>query len=289
MRTDFHLIMVFVCSLFFMQIGILSAAPAVGASITDQFSGVQFVWVPKGCFLPAGVKAVKSNKPKMRNKVIQGDLLIDFSALDASDMNDTSSSDMQQGNQTCLSQGFWMAKFEITQGQYQKVMGTNPSSFKKGNNYPVENIRWLDARAFVRKLNQATGKHYRLPSEMEWEYAARSGGYKQSYGAPGNAKGGAWYMDNSNNSTHPVGNKNINGLGLFDMSGNVWEWTQDCWHTDVSKSPKDGSPWTLRHCENRVLRGGSWFDAKDMITTKTRVYNATDKTDNNSGFRIVLD
>jgi len=196
---------------------------------------------------------------------------------------------MQKGNQTCLSRGFWMGKFEVTQAQYQKMMGSNPSAFNKAGNYPVENVRWLDARSFIRKLNKATDKRFRLPSESEWEYAARSAGEMAHFGATKNVNEVAWYMANSGDESHAVGQKKANALGLYDMSGNVWEWTQDCWNEEVTNAPRDGSVWTQGNCSARVLRGGSWFDTAAMLTMKSRLYNHADQSDNNSGFRIVLD
>ncbi len=237
--------------------GTAVAVPGVGTTIKDPVSGVQLSWVPKGCFLPAHVVS-----------------------------NANASADLTQ---TCIDRGFWMGTFEITQGQYRQIMGENPSSFQQGDDYPVENVRWLSARAFIRELNKRSGKQFRLPSEAEWEYAARSGGKATKYGASGRAKDVAWYMANSNDHPHPVGEKRANALGLYDMSGNVWEWTHDCWNVDMAEAPTDGSPWTWGDCSVRVLRGGSWYDAKSMISTKARLYNYTEKSDNNSGFRIVLD
>lgn len=242
------------------QAGTAVAVPAAGTTIKDPVSGIQLAWVPKGCFLPSNASASPEN-----------------------------GSAKAAVTETCIDRGFWMGKFEITQGQYQQIMGVNPSSFKKGDDYPVENIRWLSARAFIRELNKRTGKAYRLPSEAEWEYAARGGGKSTKYGAFGRAKDVAWYMANSGDHSHPVGEKKANALGLYDMSGNVWEWTHDCWNEDMAEAPTDGSPWTWGDCSVRVLRGGSWYDAESMISTKARLYNYTEKSDNNSGFRIVLD
>jgi len=245
------------------QAGTAIAIPAVGTTIKDPVSGIQLTWIPKGCFLPANVSITSKTS--------------------------TSPDASADVTPTCIERGFWMGKFEITQGQYQQIMGENPSSFKHGEEYPVENVRWLSARAFIRELNKRSGKAYRLPSEAEWEYAARSGGKPAKFGASGRAKDVAWYMANSGDHPHPVGEKKANGLGLYDMSGNVWEWTHDCWNEDMAEAPTDGSPWTWGKCSARVLRGGSWYDAKSMITTHARLYNYTDKSDNNSGFRIVLD
>ena len=155
---------------------------------------------------------------------------------------------------------FYIGKYEVTQGQWKAVMGNNPSYFAKGDNYPVENVSWDDAQEFIRQLNIKTGKNYRLPTEAEWEYAARGGkqskGYKYSGGNDINVV--AWYNLNSSCRTQPVGTKAPNELGIYDMSGNVWEWCND-WYGDYSsnaqtapRGPSSGSA--------RVFRGGSWHD-----------------------------
>ncbi|MDR0415020.1 MAG: formylglycine-generating enzyme family protein [Prevotellaceae bacterium] len=170
--------------------------------------------------------------------------------------------------------GFYIGKYEVTQKQYQNVMDTVPSYFK-GNNRPVEMVSWNDAQEFIKKLNALTDKNYRLPTAAEWEYAAREGTKKSSYEYLGsnNINEVAWYKENSGGQTHPVGQKKPNALGIYDMSGNVWEWCQDCWNSS---------------CLSRVYRGGSWCSpAKDC-----RVANRnTDGPGNryiDIGFRLAL-
>ena len=151
---------------------------------------------------------------------------------------------------------FSIGKYEVTQKLWKAVMGTNPSYFK-GDNLPVENVSWNDVQEFIRKLNAKTGKHYRLPTEAEWEFAARGGNRSRGYKYAGSNDIGtvAWYGSNSGDKTHPVGAKAPNELGIYDMSGNVWEWTSDIWCTDY-KSPRTGS--------YRVYRGGGWdYSARD--------------------------
>ena len=158
---------------------------------------------------------------------------------------------------------YYMGKYEVNQGQWQSVMGSNPSFFKDcGEKCPVEQVNWNDVQEFIKKLNAKTGKAYRLPTEAEWEYAARSGGKKEKYaGTSSDAELGkyAWYSANAGGSTHPSGQKQPNGLGLYDMTGNVWEWCQD-WYGEkyYSQSPRknpSGPPSGTR----RVLRGGAWL------------------------------
>jgi len=138
-------------------------------------------------------------------------------------------------------------------------MGSNPSRFK-GENLPVENVSWDDCQAFIRKLNELTGQTFRLPTEAEWEYAARGGikskGYK--YAGSNTLNDVAWYYGNNGEKTHPVGSKSSNELGLYDMSGNVWEWCQD-WYGSYSSSSQT-NPSGASSGSIRVYRGGSWYN-----------------------------
>ena len=170
-----------------------------------------------------------------------------------------------------ISKGFWMGKYEVTQGQYAAVMGTNPSHFKGDTNLPVENVSWVDATNFCAKLTEQErqagrlpdGYVYRLPTEAEWEYACRAGTTTRfSFGDDPDFTGVgeyAWYVENSGGKTHPVGQKKPNPWGLYDMHGNLWEWCLG-WYTfslpggsvTDPKGPSSGS--------DRVFRGGCWLD-----------------------------
>ncbi len=157
---------------------------------------------------------------------------------------------------------FYIGETEVTQGLWKAVMGSNPSKVSNGDNYPVESVSWDDCQTFINKLNDKTGKIFRLPTESEWEYAARGGNNHSSYKYSGSNTLGdvawSWYGDNSEEKTHPVKTKKSNALGIYDMSGNVWEWCQDAWDgsANYSTSPKDGS--ANNGGSYRVLRGGSW-------------------------------
>jgi formylglycine-generating enzyme required for sulfatase activity len=176
---------------------------------------------------------------------------------------------------------FAIGKYPVTQAQYQAVMGTNPSHFKNNPQNPVEQVSWNDAQAFCQKLSQITRKTYRLPTEAEWEYACRAGTTTRYYfGDDDNQLGDyAWYRENSNNTTHPVGQKKPNGWGIYDMSGNLWEWCEDNWHDSYAGAPDDGTAWIdndNRSQSRKCLRGGSWIDYPYSCRSAYRLRNNPD-------------
>jgi formylglycine-generating enzyme required for sulfatase activity len=161
--------------------------------------------------------------------------------------------------------GFWMGKTEVTQGQWKQVMGENPAKFKKGDNYPVEKAIWAEIEKFIKKLSSSTNGafKFRLPTEAEWEYACRSGGKPEQYAGGSDLDQVAWYYGNSNDSTHAVGTKAPNGLGLFDMNGNVHEWVADTYRVWSYKKHKRNNPlFMLKDGDlgtlQQVYRGGGW-------------------------------
>ena len=182
---------------------------------------------------------------------------------------------------------FYIGKYEVTQALWKAVMGSNPSDWK-GDNLPVENVSWNDSQTFLRKLNAMTGKNFRLPTEAEWEFAARGGNRSRGYQYSGSnvLSDVAWYDDNSGRKTHNVGTKAPNELGIYDMSGNVWEWCQD-WKGSYSSSaqtnPKGPSSGSLR-----VFRGGSWFEFAGSCRVALRSSNAPGISYFNLGLRLVL-
>jgi len=157
---------------------------------------------------------------------------------------------------------FHIGKYEVTQGLWREVMGSNPSLNKAGDDYPVEKVSWENCQEFVRKLNARTGLNFRLPTEAEWEYAARGGKKSRGYKYSGSNSLGnvAWYEANSGDDTHPVGRKSPNELGLYDMSGNVWEWCQD-WYGSYGSSSQT-NPTGPSSGTRRVLRGGCYDNAR---------------------------
>lgn len=182
---------------------------------------------------------------------------------------------------------YYIGRFEVTQELWEAVMGKNPST-RKGDKLPVETVSWNDIQEFITKLNQKTGASFRLPTEAEWEYAARGGnrslGYK--YSGSNNIRDVAWYFDNKGSKTHQVGTKVPNELGIYDMTGNVGEWCQD-WYGSYSsgnqanpKGPSTGS--------DRVLRGGSWYEYDWNCYISNRIHCNPGGRSITNGFRLAL-
>lgn len=187
---------------------------------------------------------------------------------------------------------FALSRTEVTQRQWKALMGTNPSEFTGcGEQCPVDNISWDDAQAFVRRLSLKTGLTYRLPSESEWEYACRANARNEHCGSD-YVDAVAWYgalttpPGNSARTTNRVGLKQANAWGLYDMSGNVWEWIQDCWNDNYSGAPVDGTAWNAGHCGQHVLRGGSWQYSPQLTRAATRIHYASNFRLNVLGLRV---
>jgi len=180
---------------------------------------------------------------------------------------------------------FAIGQTEVTQELWEAVMGTNPSNFR-GSKLPVEKVSWNDCQTFITKLNQLTGKTFRLPTEAEWEFAARGGNQSNGYTYSGSntIDDVAWYSDNSESKTHVVATKAPNELGLYDMTGNVWEWCQDWYGSDYYSSSVINNPTGPTSGSYRVLRGGSW----DYIDTRCRVANRGYGAPTSSVYRIGL-
>jgi formylglycine-generating enzyme required for sulfatase activity len=181
--------------------------------------------------------------------------------------------------------GFYIGKYEITQAQWEAVMGNDPSYFKGDRNLPVENVSWHDAKEFCKKITQMTDKEYRLPSEAEWEYACRAGTTGTSAGT---LDGMAWYDSNSEGNTHPVGEKEPNAYGLYDMLGNVSEWCEDVWNGNYESAPRDGSAWLDGDSRAHTLRGGSWDKPGWVCRSTFRGLGGEDGRGYAVGFRVVV-
>ncbi|MDD3246207.1 MAG: formylglycine-generating enzyme family protein [Methanosarcina sp.] len=184
---------------------------------------------------------------------------------------------------------FYMGKYPVTQKQWEKIMGNNPSHFK-GEARPVEMVSWNEVQEFVNKLNAAeeTDK-YRVPSEAEWEYACRAGTQtRYSFGGDESKLNEyAWYAENSGSKTHSIGRKNPNLWGLYDMHGNVWEWVQDKWQENYIVSPPDGSVWEDGNSFYRGSRGGSWYCDTKSCRSASRFGRDPESLFSNLGFRLL--
>ncbi len=228
----------------------------------DPVTGMEFVWVPEGCF-----------------------------DMGCGQWQERCDDDEKPVHRACVD-GFWIGRFEVTQEQWEKVMGKNPSHFQKGGKYPVELVSWNDVQEFIRKLNQLNGGSYkfRLPTEAEWEYACRSGGKEQMFCGGDDVDSVAWYRRNSDGSTHPAGKKRPNGLGIYDMSGNVREWCLD-WYSPTFYAEQEAlkpNPVNLDGKEGkRVIRGGAWNRYPWVARSSVRYWNTPDSMENNVGFRLV--
>lgn len=203
------------------------------------------------------------------------------------DSYDDPDSDEKPVHQVTLTNDYYMGKYEVTQALWQAVMGSNPSNFK-GDNLPVEKVSWNDCQEFISKLNSLAGRKFRLPTEAEWEYAARGGKKIRCYQYSGssNISDVVWYKDNSANKTHPVGTKQANELGIYDMTGNVLEWCQDWYGSYYSSSQTNptGATSGSRH----VNRGGSWHSNVRRSSSSCRYGVIYVDRDLDLGFRLAL-
>jgi len=230
-----------------------SGEPVAGTLWVEPRTRMEFVWVPTGCFQMGGDR-----------------------------------DDAQPIHRVCVN-GFWMGSHEVTQAQYAQIKHFNPSKFI-GPKRPVEQISWHFADIFVQSMSYDTGTKVRLPSEAEWEYACRAGGAHNKYcGRGDNPARFAWYDANSEGRTHDVGQLAPNDWGLYDMSGNVWEWTQDCYNKNYNGAPVNGSAWRSGDCSKRIYRGGAWYDNHGNLLAASRNNNDTDNYISNIGFRVTRD
>ena len=183
---------------------------------------------------------------------------------------------------------YYIGETVVTQALWKVVMGDNPSYFK-GESLPVESVSWGDCQEFLKELNHKTGKTFRLPTEAEWEYAARGGRKSQCFKYAGNndVNKVAWFDGNSGGITHPVKQKNANELGLYDMSGNVWEWCQD-WYASNYNSSAQANPTGPSTGSLRVLRGGCRISIARGCRLACRNFDASVDRSYYNGFRLVL-
>lgn len=209
-----------------------------------------------------------------------------FTMGGTSEQGSDAESDEKPTHSVTLS-SYYICKYEVTQALWRVVMGSNPSNFK-GDNLPVESVSWNDCQTFINRLNSYTGRNFRLPTEAEWEFAARGGNYSRHYKYSGSnyISDVAWYGDNSGDRTHPVGTKQANELGLYDMSGNVWEWCSDWYGSYSSYSQTD--PIGPNNGSNRMDRGGCWGNFAKRCRPAYRSYGTPGYRDHGRGLRLVL-
>lgn len=184
--------------------------------------------------------------------------------------------------------GFAISKFPVTQQQWITIMGSYPGEFEGCDNCPVEMVSWNDAWRFIQILNEHTGKAYTLPTEAEWEYAAKGGLRTKhfKYSGSNNIDQTGWYVLNSGRHPHPVGEKLPNELGLYDMTGNVWEWCQDWYSKNYYDLQRHNNPTGPKDGVARVRRGGSWFTQAGNCATSSRNSVKQDYKDDAGGFRL---
>ena len=238
---------------------VFPSSPKQGDTMKEDITGMEFVYVPGGCFQMGSV--ISSDKDHQDDEGPVHEVCVD---------------------------SFWMGKYEVTQGQWQKITGDDPSYFKKGSCYPVENISWDETKTFIDTLNRKAGKQYRLPTEAEWEYACRANS-SGKYCGSNDLDAVAWYEKNSDKSTQPVGKKQKNAFGLYDMSGNVWEWCADWYNKDYyASSPKNNPQDTDSVSSSRVIRGGGWFSTPKSVCAAYRNGDTPDNRSYDMGFRLLL-
>lgn len=224
------------------------------ASLTEPFTGMEMILIEGGCYQ-------------------MGDLFGDGRENE------------RPPREVCV-EDFYLGKYEVTQGQWNRVMGYNPAAFRdKGDHYPVEQVSWEEATHFASLLSGSLGS-YRLPSEAEWEYAARSRGQQQKFSGSDAVAAVAWYEDNSGGSSQPVGQKQPNDLGLHDMSGNVYEWCGDKVVITISEPQDETKALTS---EERIRRGGGWDSraAYQRVSFRRNSHPSEYRADD-VGFRLTL-
>ncbi|GJQ57905.1 MAG: formylglycine-generating enzyme family protein [Candidatus Scalindua sp. AMX11] len=233
-------------------------------------------------------------KEKMHRLEAVGDIeenmvLIQGGCFEMGDIFDRGAVDEKPVHTVCISD-FYLGKTEVTQKQWEEIVGDNPSKFT-GEDRPVERVSWHDVQDFIKKLNKKTGLHHRLPTEAEWEYAARSGGGDEEWAGTNNKSEIAeygWFAHNSAKAgTQAVAWKKPNGLGLYDMMGNVWEWCSDWYDSDYYKISPEKDPEGPPEGSNRVIRGGGWKSKPEHLRTVNRNgFLPTSKKFANIGFRL---
>ena len=255
----------------------------------SQGAGAVAVRLGFGLIEPRWASSVSSSQRAVLEKLIANMVKVEggtFTMGATSEQGNDADSDEKPTHRVTLS-AFHIGKYEVTQAEWEAVMGSNPSYYK-GSNKPVENVSWNDCQEFIKKLNRLTGLSFSLPTEAQWEYASRGGNRSQGYKYSGSntLSNVAWYDDNSGSKTHEVGTKQPNELGLYDMSGNVWEWCSDWYGSYSSSSQTNPTGPTSGSC--RVLRGGSWHDDAGGCRVSNRSSGNPGDRGNDRGLRLSI-
>jgi formylglycine-generating enzyme required for sulfatase activity len=255
---------------------------AIGAFVATALIGIVGVGAAQGRDLGPG--KIFQDCPQCPEMVV-----VPTGSVKAGDPKDYDRADDPDRPSITIAKPFAIGRFEVTQAQWETVMGSNPSR-NKGASLPVEKVRHVDVMEFIAKLNAKTGKQYRLPSEAEWEYAARAGSNATYSFGDNIADLGqyAWFKDNANELTQPVGKLKPNAFGLYDMHGNVWEWTSDCnTSTYASVLPDSSAKQMTSYCY-KVIRGGSVFNFPKYLSAFHKAGLTQVNSDANLGFRLAL-
>jgi formylglycine-generating enzyme required for sulfatase activity len=229
--------------------------PEAGETITNSI-GIKLVFVPAGSFMMGS----GDDEPKRADDELQ--------------------------HKVNISTGSWIGATEVTQKQWQTVMGLNPSNFK-GDDLPVEKVSWKSAVSFCQKLSEKESKRYRLPTEAEWEYACRAGA-EGAYAGTGNLDEMGWYDQNSEETTHPAGTKQPNAWGVYDMHGNVSEWCADFYEADYAAGEVT-DPNGPAQGKYRVIRGGSWSNSDRSARCAARSSTPQSYQVKQTGFRLIME
>ena len=256
MKGDARSIMALALIALFSHLSDALGSSSADSQFTEPAVNMEFLSVPAGCF-------------QMGDRMGNG--------------ND----DERPVHKVCVDR-FYIGTYEVTQGQYEAIMAANPSRFIGGAQFPVDQVSWNDAQEFITRLNEKTGRNYRLPTEAEWEYAARSGGKNEQFAGSNEPDGVAWYWHYHDDlySSKEVGSKMANGLGIHDMSGNVWEWCSDWYARDYYQTSSTENPAGPSSGSTRVARGGGWNNHPWHMRVTFRAHSPPDRRIINVGFRL---
>jgi len=273
----------------FFGLALLSAAATASAGEFTNHIGMKFIDIPVGSFYMGSCKLSSNQAAEV--------------ACPSGAGSDSEAYDDETPQHLVKVKAFQLGRTEVTLNEFKRFIQATGNTqlmdddFKKYNEaqneyIPVVQVSWHDAQAFIQWLNQSKPKAdrgvYRLPSEAEWEYAARAGTRTRYHFGDGieRLREYAWYDKNVGDRQREVAGKKPNPFGLFDMHGNVWEWTEDCWNENYRGAPVDGSVWKSGDCSRRVVRGGSWFDVPNYLRAAVRFGDRADKRINFDGFRV---